>query len=250
MLATVLTDDLEPGFIVLLGSLLEHNPWFDLEIRILWHPETASLSTDVQARCRERYPNISFVEVPTFSVDDVSTTFAEMYDRTGRVWLAALNVLFAMSFDDVDRVVALDVDMLVTGDLRELFECEADFAAVEAHHRATGPRDFFNTGVFVLGAKYLGLAAFDRLRRDFEISIDELFRDGPGEQGLANAYFRDNVNWLPHKFNVQKQFVPNDTDVEAELRRIDTRILHYLGSKPWQGKPIDSERQYRSVEAM
>ena len=30
LLTTVLTDDFEPGYLVFLGSLLEHNPWFDL----------------------------------------------------------------------------------------------------------------------------------------------------------------------------------------------------------------------------
>jgi len=78
----------------------------------------------------------------------------------------------------------------------------------------------------VFAGDHLGPEAFDRLRRDFELPVDELFRDGPGEQGLVNAYFRDDVSWLPQKYNVQKRFVPDDTDVEAELRRIDTRILH------------------------
>ena len=250
LLTTVLTDDFEPGYLVFLGSLLEHNPWFDLEIRILWHPETAPLSDDVRRRCRMRYPKTTFAEVPSYGPGEVSQAFMAMYERTGPAWIPALNCLYAMSFDDVDRVVALDSDMLVTGDLRALFTGTADFAAVEAHHRATGPRGFFNGGLMVFAGDHLGPEAFDRLRRDFELPVDELFRDGPGEQGLVNAYFRDDVSWLPQKYNVQKRFVPDDTDVEAELRRIDTRILHYVGSKPWQTKPNDSERVYRTVEAM
>ena len=93
LLTTVLTDDFEPGYLVFLGSLLEHNPWFDLEIRILWHPETAPLSDDVRRRCRMRYPKTTFAEVPSYGPGEVSQAFTAMYERAGPAWIPGLNCL-------------------------------------------------------------------------------------------------------------------------------------------------------------
>lgn len=250
VLATVVSDDFEPGFIVMLGSLLEHNPWFDHEIRVLWDPEVAPLSPQTRDRLIESDSRVRLCEVDLTQQQRL-TDYRDTVLNTPKRFHASFLILEALRFTDVDRVVAMDADLLVLGDLKELFTAEDHFAAVEACHLTTGPRGFFNGGVMVFNRPHLTGETYRRLVEEIEMEEADV-ANGPAEQAVLNKLFASGDHrWLPTRYNVQKRLVPDRIgDVDAELSRLDARILHFIGDKPWHVPWGKSEQGYTHVERM
>lgn len=129
--------------------------------------------------------------------------------------------LHAFRLDHLDRLVFLDSDMIVRQNLDELFETSG-FAAVpdhglEYHHER------FNSGLFAVDPS---IELFDRLMEQVRTTISY---DG-GDQGFLNEMFPDWVR-LPHEFNVNKRW---STQHPQSFNLAHTRVLHYVGVKPWQ----------------
>ncbi|NCG36098.1 MAG: hypothetical protein GWP48_01040 [Actinobacteria bacterium] len=233
VLATVCSDSFEPGFIVAFNSLLEHNPWFDLEVRVLWHPALSPLSHDAQERMSRVYDRLTFIEADLDQQRDIRERMISEFRTQSRLFPAFL-VLEAFRFTDADRVVALDLDVLVIGDVRELFDCGDQFAAVEAEHAIGGKRGFFNSGVFVAGAQHLTGDTYS----DLVCLPVENMKNGWADQAILNSYFPERgMGWLPNRFNSLRSLHPDHLgDIDMVLGNRDIRILHFAGLKPWNAK--------------
>jgi hypothetical protein len=134
---------------------------------------------------------------------------------------ATYGKLNAFRMSHLDRAVYLDSDMIVLRPIDELFEMDG-FAAV-ADHGLDHEYDRFNSGMF----------AYEPSAALFEAMVDRIHEtasyDG-GDQGFLNQFYSD---WqrLPHEFNVNKRWFAH----HPNLFRLDTtRVLHYVGIKPWQ----------------
>lgn len=142
--------------------------------------------------------------------------------------------LFAPSFlpAELDRVLYLDVDVVVLASLREIWDVPLDDAFLAAapdrnmrlsHRRAIGLDDkfpYFNSGVLLMNLRKWredGITAA-LLKIALEIKDDIDFPD----QDVLNVYaFRNGYRILPEGWNVH----PRDY-VEGK-----TRLLHYMGSR-------------------
>lgn len=197
--------------------------------------------------------------VPVSFVDLRNALDADL-PETGYLTRAAFGRLIAPQLrPDAHRVVYLDADVLVRGDIRELFELglgSAVFAAapdtgfplirnsmpwLDAGRFGEASRPYVNSGVLVIHC--------DRWReRDVAqrvISFVDEFshRISYGDQDAINAVIGDEVEVLPHEWNYQ-------VGAQAELRRQGVprpatarpRAVHFVGVKPWLSLAAAKER--------
>lgn len=251
-LATVVSDPFVLGAIVLLNSFLAKNPWFDGDIAIISEVTNSPLSRTNRTLLKEHFPKLKFRDIDASAYEGVFH-FAETVVETPARLRAAFYILECFTLTNYDRVVALDSDMLVTGDLRELFETQAPFSIVRAYdHDRNLPLPYFNTGTMVIGGECL--------RRDMVAEISEFLKSvkkvnrshGKADQSVLNVYFRGrDKNYLDEKYNFSKRLVPPDVpSIEDFLAENDVRILHFLGEKPWNIKIKEMEWDYRRHEEL
>ncbi|WP_144276862.1 glycosyltransferase family 8 protein [Parenemella sanctibonifatiensis] len=134
--------------------------------------------------------------------------------------------VFGLSF--LDRMVYLDADTIVLGEVDHLFDHERMAAApdigIHIEHQS------FNSGVFACRPS-------SRLFADMVDKVPQLESYDGGDQGFLNAYFGDEIEWLPLGINTLRRAASRYPDV-AELEQ--TSVLHYVGDKPWQVQPDSS----------
>eukprot|EP00568_Trieres_chinensis_P019102 CAMPEP_0183322362 /NCGR_PEP_ID=MMETSP0160_2-20130417/71433_1 /TAXON_ID=2839 ORGANISM="Odontella Sinensis, Strain Grunow 1884" /NCGR_SAMPLE_ID=MMETSP0160_2 /ASSEMBLY_ACC=CAM_ASM_000250 /LENGTH=264 /DNA_ID=CAMNT_0025489511 /DNA_START=41 /DNA_END=835 /DNA_ORIENTATION=- len=161
------------------------------------------------------------------------------YAENSHVW--NYNKLWVWSLTDYERVVYLDSDMLILGDINHMFDfdvwTEPGTEANDTHRNFaaasdTIPPDKFNSGVMVLRPSN---ETFHDMR-DAALS-GRLTSYNNGDQGFLNAYFDDwhsmppasrlrTIYNLPY---VMAQYTPL-----WNLYRKDMLVLHFYGKqKPW-----------------
>lgn len=144
-------------------------------------------------------------------------------------------------FESYDKVIYVDSDTIVTGDVAQLYETELSDNYVAACHeqamvqvdeygtyaeRAVGisRHEFFNAGVLLINCrKFREKALADRFidllgEYDFKVTQDEDY---------LNVLCRDRVLWLDQRWN---------TEIfgEIEYPIEEAKIIHYImTSKPW-----------------
>lgn len=249
-LCTVLNDAFVPGFAVLAHTLRRQHPGIDLPFHIFHHPELAPLAPESRERIASWYPGACFHEV------DASLYQTVWDNRDGRLRTphrlkSAFFVIEAFSLRDFDRVVALDSDMIVTGDLSPLFHHPAAFAATRAIDYDAGEiLDFFNTGVLVIGKPNLTGDTYRRLL-DHRISDEYDTRKGKADQAIFNDFFGpEGYTELDEAFNVTKRKFPDDSFGRVEdLLDERVRILHFVADKPWDQHLDPSQARYTKLEA-
>lgn len=222
-LFTTLTDDYIVAWHPFMLSLLESNPEFNHEFVIL----DLGLSEESMEYCREYYDNIVFQKPNAGNYSKVN------FSKTAPQLQQTYYKLDIFSLFDYDVVVSIDLDVLVLGDISELFTQEEEFSACPAF-RENPPRmdRGINSGLFVITNLY------EKKYRDM-IKIAEPGFSMP-DQVVVNKYFSGNINYLPKKYNVEKRMQKSPLAMPIE----DVAILHYVGSKPWQMHQRASEREY------
>lgn len=247
--ATVVTDQFIFGAIAMLASFRATNPWFKGDIVILHNRANAPLSTRNRTFLSRAIPGVTFHEVDEAPYAPVFD-FAENVIRTPVRLRAAFYILEAFRLPH-ERVVTLDSDMLVTGDLSYLFMIEDGFAAVRAQEADGRTLPYFNTGTMVITRAAGGAAAFDEMARSLKGAT--VNRDhGKADQAVLNLFFRGRErHMLDNRFNFSKRLMPpGRRDFEQVLAELDVRVLHFLGEKPWNLKARASERGFRPMEEL
>ncbi|CAM9982907.1 unnamed protein product [Ectocarpus fasciculatus] len=129
------------------------------------------------------------------------------------------------------RVVYIDADALVMGDLDELFDREVDFAAAPD----VFPPDKFNAGVMVVVPSLIVL-------EDMMSKVEELSSYDGGDTGFLNAYFAD---WfsrpaaarLPFAYNALRTVYWTTHEKNPGYWEAigPVKIIHFCSSpKPWE----------------
>ncbi|WP_062210103.1 glycosyltransferase [Demequina oxidasica] len=215
------------GFEVLVRSLVLSNPWLDLDYVVLY----SDLEAPDFARLAPLYPHFTFRKVDTGRF----TTYRKG-DGSNYLVEKAYYILDVFKPIGYERVVTLDVDMVVVGDIRHLVETDAEFTAAPQYFDSDGGRKL-NSGVMSVGDAYL-TAGFASL-------LDAIGRSGDYElerhdQGVLTAALNGAYQPLDVKYNLVKRAVRFGGDAPE-----DTRIIHYTGKyKPWNG----GERGYEQLE--
>lgn len=126
-----------------------------------------------------------------------------------------------------DRVLFLDCDTLVVGNIDRLLDFSGDIAASRDLYI-----DQYNTGVMALGRG----AISDKIFSDL-ISLASIYgRTEHLDQDIINKYFGEEFEEMPLSYNFLKTY-HKPVFRNSELPR-HIRILHYIAKKPWQNIQI------------
>lgn len=130
------------------------------------------------------------------------------------------------SITEFDKIIFLDSDTLILGNIDYLIDFKEDFGAV---------RELFidqhNTGVMVINKKYLN----EKVTEDL-IKLTELYGITEHlDQDIINNYFLDVITDIPISYNFLKIYnkgIFKNTGIPKYIK-----ILHYVVKKPWQNRP-------------
>ncbi len=143
-----------------------------------------------------------------------------------------------------DRALWLDVDLIVNGSLRELYDLDfegsylagcADVGAIDRSLLFGAPKGtiYVNSGVLLFNTTVMRnytLADYTRYYKENESKI--LWND----QDILNGMFAQKIKILDHNvYNAQVWFRPPLPQKIEKTVRQTARIIHYLGhQKPWR----------------
>lgn len=228
---TTLNSDFIIAFKPFIRSFLKHNPWFDLPFIIL----DLDLEEHEKKDCIKEYDKIRFIKPNYDKYKNVK------FHKTKDQLKSTYYKLDAFSLYDY-RVVSIDLDMIITGSMKEVFEEESEFSACISY-RTNGDKlgVDINSGLFV--ANNLTYEKYNEL-----IKIAERGHKMP-DQTTINIYYGKTINHLPKKYNCEKRMWSSDNDEVKEIIK-DAVVIHYVGQKPWELIKKDNEIGYESIEKL
>jgi lipopolysaccharide biosynthesis glycosyltransferase len=226
---------------VCLTSLLVNNPKLFFDIVIVSRP-IQDLDEEKLRRSLRRFSNYSLALLKFEPPANRLPLFEYTLDTWTRLWMEEFFP------KDVDRVLYLDVDIVVVGGIASLWRTDLEGALLGAvdipggELVATMPgfrRDngYFNAGVLIIDLKqWRDIRALETVLAYVDKYPDNL----PNvDQDALNACFHDRRKRLEYKWNVIRPFFREPSTLplpryELEVVCREARIIHFNGSlKPW-----------------
>jgi lipopolysaccharide biosynthesis glycosyltransferase len=210
------------GFEVMLKSLLETNPRVAeeaIEFRVISNDLSESdLATAMRIHTNvtlQRYDESKYASIPASDGDRKFGDYSKF---------EAFKV-------EADRVVFLDCDTLVLGNIDLLLDFQGGIAAARDLYI-----DQYNTGVMAMNGDVISEKTFSDL-----VHLASLFgRTEHLDQDIINKYFHDEMREIPVSYNFLKTY-HKPVFRNSEMAR-HIRILHYIAKKPWQNiQPVALE---------
>ena len=226
-LYTVFNDNFLECGLNMIYSFLQNNKWFDGDIIVLCDD---TLSEYSKSECRKMYYKVSFV-TPDIEV------YSKIFDNAGGIALSRdlLNCYYKVEMlkNEYDRRVYLDSDVIVKGDISELFDCSKDGNMVVPDFN-DDYGVYFNAGVMSLHSDSIP---------------NELYNEAVDFCSNFNGYYfknkRTHYGWLVDQ-DMFNELLPNLVllddmvyNTRAEVLDDNTigkcKILHFWGrdDKPW-----------------
>ena len=145
---------------------------------------------------------------------------------------------FIPDFVTEDKVLYLDSDLIVTGDLTDLFELDLGENYLAAARSCFGAGLGFNAGVLLINNKKW---RSENIRQKLiELTEKEHENVKEGDQSILNMLFKDQYSLLEDKYNFQIGFDAGAAEknhafiFEIPLTPLP-KILHYISpDKPWK----------------
>lgn len=221
-----------PGLMGLLLSMIDVYPDFDSDFYVL-HDET--LTGHDRFRLESVYPGVVF-RSPDMSWLDLPESDSKNRRRIGKNGYMKFS---ALDLDAYDRVVLLDSDITINGDLGALWAPgddvrgvadfgENEYALVSAY---TG-REVVNSGVLSLPREFVARTSFEaskRLIAEFLAPIDPAI-DRFADQKIWNVLLKNEpVTYLPANYNCNVKYVGRLLGLQTD----NVCLLHFAGPKPW-----------------
>lgn len=242
---------------ILLRSLFYHNR--DISIKIyLFHSDLSSKQVRQLRRFIERNNGELFVkEIDDNVMKDVPVAMLskETYYR-----LLAPQLLP----ENLDRILYLDIDMIVVGNIRKIYEIDFGnklFMAVPDTSSGLEPlkkklhmkKDsvYINAGVLLMNLEMLR-QEFD-LKEALEYAKKHPDRVPNCDQDVINGLYHERIGYLEWNYNYEARFhsVVDVLTYPFQRRRLqkEIKIIHYMGAnKPWksdfQGKFLKEYYRY------
>lgn len=202
------------GLEVMLQSLVDSNPRVSSE-KLEFSVVSNDLSEEDLSFCRSLHPNMRIRRYDASRYSSIPSA-----DGERRFGDYAKFEAFRMG---ADKVIFLDCDTLVLGNIDRLIDFNGNIAASRDLYI-----DQYNTGVMVLGRGVLSEKVFSDL-----VNLASIFgRTEHLDQDIINKYFYDEVEELPLSYNFLKTY-HKPMFRNSELAK-HIRILHYIAKKPWQ----------------
>jgi lipopolysaccharide biosynthesis glycosyltransferase len=231
-----ITESYIQGGLVAIYSFLKHNQWFCDDI-IISYIEGSIKSEDL-LRFKNLYDKTILLEISPNEYDNISRIAVDRTYFIGDIF----KKFKCLEVKGYDKLVLLDADVLVTGDIKELFDTHYDVIGVvdniidgESISMEWRERygEYFNSGILVFNDEGVRHNLLERVNHINE--YDFTFYEGCGhcglyypDQDIFNVFTSDlNVGLAPQYYNFKAQDV-------NEYNVCDMRIIHYYGQeKPW-----------------
>jgi lipopolysaccharide biosynthesis glycosyltransferase len=235
-LFSLVTDDYLMPFTIFIKSLLHTNPWFNLDYLIL----DVGLSDDVKKKMKEVYANVKFIKVKDkgmYDKIDMSITHDKLK--------ATYYKLELFNQTAYDKVIMIDIDMLVVGDISGLvFDRREGIFGCRCYNENNHTLSHnINTGVVVVTKEYLNKETHEKI-----VDFVKCGFNMPDQKGI-NRFFKNKIQYLSKKYNVEKRMIYN-TNPTIQILENDVRIWHYVGANPWDEKKIDKEQKFGRIEKL
>ncbi|WP_164919727.1 glycosyltransferase family 8 protein [Hansschlegelia zhihuaiae] len=222
-----------PGLAALLLSLMDVYPDIENDV-VIFHD--GSLSELDQAYVTGLYPHA------TFSAPDMDWLDLSEYETSSRRRIGKLGYMkfCALRLSQYERVVVLDADTLINGDVSALWEGDEtnlriaydfgdrEYASVSNH---TG-REVLNSGVISIPGVLLNEETFEAAKAVIGASLPPLddVIDRFADQKAWNVFLMGKpVTILPPNYNCNIKYIGKFLGGQTE----GISILHFAGPKPW-----------------
>ncbi len=187
---------------------------------------------------------IEFININTESIDKGINFYAFQHSRITPIGLARITIPNIIP-QNIDRIIYLDGDILVTDDLLELYNFDLQNKPaglvkniVKEKYTIHKFKNYYNSGVILLDTKkwrqnHITEAMLNYLHshsQDFMYDMDSPkgSKYRYGDQDLINCVLENNITTLPQKWN--NQYIRNNRNLNQD----NSGIYHYIGSrKPW-----------------
>ena len=220
MFVTVCNKDYLIGFEVMLKSLIDNNPRVVNE-NIPFTIISNDISEDDLFVSKQIHNNITiknFNQTKYYEIDELKKQqnfFGEYFKYE------------IFSIDGVNKILYLDSDVVILGNIDYLIDYDGEFGGVRDLYI-----DQYNTGVLVIGKKYLNKnITNDLISQTLIYGITE-----HSDQDIINKYFYDVITEIPISYNYLKTYSKSlfqNTGLPNHIK-----ILHFIVKKPWQNKPL------------
>ena len=248
----VVNDAFAIGAIVTLYSFLKNNTWYDEDIIIgCGADEGWGLSDENKEMLQNLYHKLRIVDLRFNEFYDIYDSLIPIA-QSGTGFEMTVYKFHAFRLTDYQRVVVFDADMLVLGNIKELFEMDMEFGGLYEVKNEDFSNDifkkrtneYFNVGVMVIGKKYLNeetIIKCDNLLKSPEIFENSKIPHYGGlypEQDILNVLTEnENVILIPRTYSADRFFCD-------ENNTKDVKIVHYLKYlKPW--RVFNGEYEYQ-----
>lgn len=229
---------------VCLASVLANTPELFFDVVVVSQPDESLDEAKLQ-RSVDRFPNqsLSFRKfaIPKDILLPLNPLAHYTLDTYSRLWIGEFFPA------DVERVLYLDVDMVVAGSVAPLWSIDLNGALMAAvdipgsmrgvDRLALRPEDgYFNAGMLVIDLKqWRETAAGQQVLEYIQENPERVLYD----QDALNAVFHHRTKRLPFEWNAIRPFYDEPTElplaqIELEKIRRDAIIIHFNGNlKPW-----------------
>lgn len=228
-LVSMISKSFIPGFVGFITSFLEHNSWFSSPIVLI----DIDLNEQERQYCNLYYSNIIYKKPNKKAYKRVN------WKKTQPHLWNTYYTLDIFTYKEYDRVVFIDLDILVLGDISELFfsSIGKKVGGVQAYYKSCDELlNYINAGVIVVN--------LNKISENFYTKIIDFVSRGYKypEQDAINKYMRNDIMYLPKKYNVEKRMLFSKKypfDIEEVL------MLHFVALKPWQKERKINEKRDR-----
>lgn len=232
---SVVSDHYIDSFLTLLYSVRKHNPTIDLEWRVFTNKEWCPLNEENKQKILTLWPSATFVDVDINPYRNIKSSRAiACFNRQagarkndGGSALAWYMKFAMLKFNDVDKAIYLDGDMLCVNKINNIIKRDCGFGCVirrhnggnyiikKAHHK-------FNAGFLIIGKKFM----------------TEKFHKRVIQYANRNNKNGDQEAWW-YLLNNHRIFAFKKTNnCNPNKMRKGIRIIHYWGKKSNERKKL------------
>jgi lipopolysaccharide biosynthesis glycosyltransferase len=233
-LCTMIDDNFKIGFDVFWKSFIKNNSWFNHDLVIIDVGLSDASKTDI----RQKYSKVVFKKPDKKNYCNVNL------NKTHKKLQKTYYTLDVFSYTEYDRIVFIDSDVLILGDLECIFDCTDRIAGAKAYNTKLDQLgDRINSGVFVINKPVIGDRIYKKLLR-----IAQRGHSMP-DQRTINCCFKDEMCFINKSFNVEKRML-HTKKYKHVLE--NAKVIHYVAKKPWEdGKDFNEiENSYSELEKM
>lgn len=156
----------------------------------------------------------------------------KMHGTDREYWENTFIKLNLFDFEQYDKILYVDSDMLILGDLTPLFELDGLSAVDDGDFMITGDFRGINSGILVIEPDH---QVYEQLIANIPNVIKE--KGIIGDQDVLQYVFKDFKENKEKHLNIK--YNANAYKLDSYSKDIDFQVIHYIGSsKPWNWNPV------------